>query len=222
MIRCGRGRPFAIRLRAGSRSCEGMKKILIASALALLAWLLACSARDFLTRRLAAELITSSDTFKAPQKFWLRTGTTSNEDYTSPEYMVLQRHGWITAANVPCSPEAKRPSCWDMALTPLGVGVFRDLIPSNAIQSQYVSVPVARRELVGINGISKSGPSADVEFSWRWIPLNEVGQALYPEGVRYRSTVTFRQYDDGWRVIEGDIPKSQGLDEALKDSKPTP
>jgi len=197
-----------------------MKKILLAFALTLLALLQSCSARDFLTRRLAAELITNSDTFKAPQKFWLRTGTTSNEDYTSPEYLVLQRHGWITAANVPCSPEAKRPSCWDVALTPLGVGVFRELIPSNAIQSQYVSVLAARRELVAISGISKSGSSADLEFSWRWIPLNEVGQALYSEGLRYQSTVTFRLYDDGWRVVEGDIPKSQGLDEALKDSKP--
>jgi len=197
-----------------------MKKILIASALALVAVLLACSTRDFLTRRLAGELIADSDVFKATQKFWLRTGTTSNQDYNSPEYMVLQRHGWITAANVPCSPEAKQPSCWDVALTPLGVGVFRDLIPANAIQSQYVSVPVAHRELVGITGISKSGAAAEVEFSWKWVPLNDVGAALYPQGVWYTSTVTFRLFDDGWRVIEGDIPKSQGLDEALKNSRP--
>jgi hypothetical protein len=197
-----------------------MKKHLFASALALLVLLLACSPRDFLTRRLAAELIADSEVFKATQEFWLRTGTTSNQDYTSPEYMVLQRHGWITAANVPCSPESKQPSCWDVALTPLGVGVFRDLIPANAIQSQYVSVPAARRELVGVTGISKSVAEAEVEFSWRWVPLNEVGAALYPEGVRYKSTVTFRLFDDGWRVTEGEVPRSQGLDEALKNSKP--
>jgi len=197
-----------------------MKKYLLPLALALLALLLACSPRDFLTRRLAAELIAGSDTFKATQKFWLRTGTTSNEDYTSPEYMVLQRRGWITAASVPCAPETKLPSCWDVALTPLGVGVFRDLIPSNAVQSQYVSVPVARRELIGITGISKSGASAEVEFSWKWVPLNELGQALYTEGVQYKSTVAFRLYDDGWRVIEGEVPASQELDDALKNSKP--
>ena len=198
-----------------------MNKYLLASALALLALSVACSPRDFLTRRLAAELITGSETFKATQKFWLRTGTTSNEDYTSPEYMVLQRRGWVTAANVPCSPEAKRPSCWDVALTPLGVGVFRDLIPPNAIQSQYISVSVAHRELVAITGISKTGASADVEFSWRWVPLNEVGEALFGTGVQYKSTVTFRLYDDGWRVIEGEPPKIQGLDEALKNAKPS-
>lgn len=208
------------RSQTGPRLCDGMKKYLLVSALALLVPLFACSARDFLTRRLAAELLTSSETFKATQKFWLRIGTTSNADYTSPEYMVLQRRGWITAASVPCAPETKVPACWDVALTPLGVGVFRELIPANAIQSQYVSVPVARRELVRITGISKNGTSAEVEFSWRWIPLNEVGQALYAEGMQYKSTAAFRLYDDGWRVIEGDLPKSQGLDDALRNSKP--
>ena len=222
MIGCGRGPALSEGEGTLARAQAFMRKPQLALAFAVLALSLACSPRDFLTRRLAAELITGSDTFKAVQKFWLRTGTTSNEDYTSPEYMVLQRRGWITAANVPCSPEAKRPSCWDVALTPLGVGVFRDLIPANAIQSQYVSVPVARRELVGITGISKNGAFAEVEFSWSWVPLNEVGQALYAEGVHYKSTVTFRLYDDGWRIIEADMPKSQGLDEALKNSKPAP
>jgi len=197
-----------------------MSKCQVPFALALLCLLLACSPRDFLTRRLAVELITGSDTFKATQKFWLRTGTTSNQDYTSPEYMVLRRHGWITAASIPCAPEVKPPSCWDVALTPLGVGVFRDLIPANAVRSQYVSVPVARRELIGITGISKSGASAEVEFSWKWVDLNEVGQALYAEAVQYKSTVAFRLYDDGWRVIEGEVPASQGLDDALRNSKP--
>jgi hypothetical protein len=198
-----------------------MKKCLLPLALILLAFSPACSTRDFLTRHLAAELIASSGTFKAAQKFWLRTGITSNQDYNSPEYMVLQHRGWITAASVPCAPDAKLSSCWDVALTPLGVGVFRDLIPPSEVQSQYFAVPVARRELVGINGISKSGPSAEVEFSWKWMPLNDVGSALYSDGVQYKSTVTVRLYDDGWRVIEGDLPKSQGLDDALKTSKPS-
>jgi len=198
-----------------------MKKHLLAFALAVLALLPACSVRGFLTRRLAAELISSSETFRASQPFWLRTGTTSNEEYTSPEYMVLERRGWITAANVPCSPEAEQSSCWDVALTPLGVGVFHDLIPASAVQSQYVSVPVARRELVAVTGISESWELAEVEFSWKWVPLNEVGEALYADGLHYKANVTFRHYDDGWRVIEGDVPKSQGLDEALKNSKPT-
>jgi hypothetical protein len=197
-----------------------MRKHLIPVVFALLAALTACTSRDFLTRRLAADLITNSDNFKAVEKFWLRTGTTSNEDYASPEYMVLQRRGWITAASVPCAPDDKVSACWDVALTPLGVGVFRDLIPAGSEQSQYFSVPVARRELVRVSGITKSAGSAEVEFFWKWIPMNEVGQALYAEGLQYKSNVTFRLYDDGWRVVEGDLPVSQGMDEALKNSKP--
>lgn len=187
---------------------------------ALLSFCLACSPRDFLTRRLAADLLAGSDTFKAEQKFWLRTGITSNKDYFSPEYLVLQRRGWITAASVACAPDIAPPPCWDVALTPLGVDTFRDLMPSNPANSQYFSVPVARRQLIGITGISKSGSTADVDFQWKWVPLNEVGAALYAGGIEYRSTVGFRQYDDGWRVVEGSAPKSgQGLDDALKNSE---
>ena len=63
---------------------------------AVLCLTVACSPRDFLTRRLATDLIAGSETFKMTQLFWLRTGVISNKDYTSPEYLVLRRHGWIT------------------------------------------------------------------------------------------------------------------------------
>jgi len=200
-----------------------MRKLRIALTLGLLFFAAACSPRDFLTRRLAADLIASSDSFKSAQQFWLRTGVISNKDYISPEYLVLQRRGWITGAVAPCPPDIAPPPCWEVALTPIGVEAFHDLIPSGAATSQYFSVPVARRQLTGITGISRSGNSADVEFLWKWIALNEVGAAFYAGGVQYKSTVGFRQYDDGWRIIEGSAPKSsQGLDDALKNSEPTP
>ncbi len=189
---------------------------------ALLSFCCACSPRDFLTRRLASDLIDASDTFKTTQQFGLRTGIISNKDYISPEYLLLQRRGWITGTNARCTPDLAPPPCWDVALTPLGVETFRDLIPSTAENSQYFSVPVARRQLVAVTGISKSGNAADVDFLWKWIPLNEVGAALYTGGVQYKSTVAFRQYDDGWRLIDGSAPKNdQGLDDALKSAEPT-
>jgi hypothetical protein len=200
-----------------------MRKLRIGLALGLLFFTSACSPRDFLTRRLASDLIASSDAFKSTQQFGLRTGIMSNKDYVSPEYLVLQRRGWITGSVSPCAPEVAPPPCWQVALTPIGVETFHDLIPSGAVDSQYFSVPVARMQLTGITGISKNGNTADVDFLWKWIPLNEVGAALYGGGVQYRSTVGFRQYDDGWRVIDGSTPKtSQGLDDALKNSEPAP
>ncbi len=65
-----------------------------------------------------------------------------------------------------------------------------------------MGIHVARRELLSISGISKAGNFADVEFTWRWVSMNPVGAALYDGGVHYRSTVGFRGYDDGWRVVE--------------------
>jgi hypothetical protein len=197
-----------------------MRKLYAVIPVIFLLFASACSPRDFLTRGLAAELIASSDTFKATQKFWLRTGVISNRDYISPEYLLLQRRGWITGSNAACAADIAPPPCWDVALTPLGVDAFRDLIPAGSLTSQYFGVPVARRQLLGVAGISKSGSTADVDFLWKWTALNQVGSALYAGGVQYKATVELRQYDDGWRIIDGSAPKSnQGLDDALKNSE---
>src|SRR5947199_8509602 len=102
------------------------------AALSLLFCPAACSPRDFLTRRLAIDLIAGSEAFKSPQQFWLRTGIVSNKDYLSPDYLVLQRHGWINGANVPFNPILITPPCRDVALTALYVDTRRDTNPSTA------------------------------------------------------------------------------------------
>ncbi len=155
-----------------------MRKPSIFALCSLSLLLSSCSPRDFLTRRLAADLIASSDTFRSQQQFQLRTGVVSNKDYLSPDYLALQHHGWISATIAPCPP----------ALAPPRAGMSRSLprawIPFKACCSrrcgkQSFSIPAARRELVAITGIAKQGNVADVDFTWRWIPLNEVGAALY-------------------------------------------
>jgi hypothetical protein len=197
-----------------------MRKLPASLIGALLCLALACSPRNFLTRRLAADLIAGSDTFKTAQLFWLRTGVVSNKDYMAPEQLVLQHRGWLIGTSVACLPNVAPPPCWNVILTPLGVETVRDLIPGSIAPSQYFSVPVARRQLLGVTGISKNGNTADVDFQWKWMPLNEVGDALHSGSVPYNSTVGFRYYDDGWRLVEGSAPKSsQGLDEALKNAE---
>jgi hypothetical protein len=181
---------------------------------------LGCSPRDFLTRRLAADLISASDAFKTPQLFWLRTGLVSNKDFSSPDSMVLQRRGWIIGTEQRCPGGVDPPPCWDVVLTPLGVEMVRPLI-SSPIPNSGPTLQVARRELLSIDGISKAGNSADVEFSWRWISMNPVGAALHDSGVRYRSSVGFRDYDNGWRIMEQAAPSNQSLDEALRNAEPT-
>jgi hypothetical protein len=182
-----------------------------------------CSPRDFLTRRLAADLIEGSSGFKAPQQFFLRTGMITNKDYVSPEYLVLQHRGWITGVNVPCTANVGPAPCWDVALTPIGVETFRGLIPSDMSSKQYFPIDIARRQLLSTTGIVRNGNLADVDFTWKWMPLNEVGAALVDGGVNFRSTVGFKHYDDGWRLVEGSGGKSgQGLDDALRDAQPAP
>ena len=182
--------------------------------------LLGCSPRDFLTRRLAADLISASDAFKAPQLFWLRSGVVSNKDYSSPDSMVLQRRGWIIGTEQKCPEGVEPPPCWDIVLSPLGVDTIRPLISKELSDEGLIGIQVARRELVEISGISKAGNFADVEFIWRWVSLNPVGAALYDSGVRYQSTVAFRRYDDGWRVVDQNVRSAQPLDDALRIARP--
>jgi len=193
-------------------------------ALATLLLLASCSPRDFLTRRLASDLISASDAFKTPQQFLLQTGVVSNKDYVSPEYLVLQHHGWISATTAPCSPGPVPPPCWDVLLTPAGVETVHALIPADAASRPALSIPVAKRELIGVTGISKQGNLADVDFTWRWVPLNEIGAALYSRDLQYNSTVGFRDYDDGWRVVAAHNARHPGqtLDDALKSAEPAP
>src|SRR5260370_6189378 len=190
---------------------------------ALLGLTVACSPRDFLTRRLATDLIAGSETFKTTQLVWLRTGVISNKDYTSPEYLVLRRHGWITASNAVCTPDLGLAPCWDVVITPLVMDALRDWVSATAASAQYISVPVAQRELLGLSGIRKNGNFADVDFQWRWAAVNEVVAALYAKGTEYSSTVGFAHYDDGWRVFEAaPLISSHGLNTALKHAKPVP
>jgi hypothetical protein len=192
----------------------------VATIFVLLCLTLACSPRDFLTRRLAEDLVAGSDTFKMTQLFWLRTGVVSNKDYSSPEYIVLRRNGWITGAGAACPPDLAPPPCWDIVITPLGVDTLRDWVAATAASSQYISVPVAQRELLGVTGIRRNGNVADIDFRWRWAAVNEVGAALYAKGTEYKSTVSFVHYDDGWRLVEGSALKSsQSLGDALKNAE---
>jgi hypothetical protein len=178
-----------------------------------------CTPRDFLTRRLATDLISASEPFKAPQQFPLQTGTVANKDYMSPEYIVLQQHGWITANKAPC-PATQPPPCWDVLLTTSGVDTVRSLVPAEEADKSLLFIPVAKRELLAVSGISKQGNLADVDFQWRWVPMNEVGSALYSSDLHYISTVGFRNYDDGWHLVQSASHSGQTMDDAIKNAEP--
>jgi hypothetical protein len=196
------------------------KPLITVLAIACLLLLSSCSPRDFLTRRLAADLISNSDTFQAAQSFQLRTGLVTNKDYLSPDYLVLQHRGWISATIAPCPPALAPSPCWVVTLTPSGVDTLQNLIAPGDAEKQAFNIPAAKRELVDVTGIAKQGSVADVEFTWKWIPLNELGAVIYSADSRYRSTASLRRYDDGWRLAQGSSHPGQPLDEALKNPEP--
>lgn len=182
----------------------------------------ACSPRDFLTQRLAMDLISASDAFRAPQMFWLKTGAVSNKDFNSPDSLVLQRRGWIIGTQEKCPSGVEPSPCWDVVLSPHGVDAFHSLISESTRGGTLMPIKVAEREIIDIAGISKAGNFADVEFLWHWVALNEVGGALYDSGVHYRSTVGFHKFDDGWRVQTEPLHNNQPLDDALRTAQPAP
>lgn len=184
--------------------------------------LTACSPRDFLTRRLATDLILTSSEFQSHQRFVLQTGVISSKDYPSPEYLVLQHHGWISASTAPCRRDLTPPPCWDVLLTPSGVDAVRSALPAEQTNGALVRLPVAKRELVAVTGVATQGNSAEVAFTWKWSPLNEIGAALYSGDLQYKSTVAFRNYDDGWRIVDSMPHPGQSIDDALKNAEPIP
>ena len=103
---------------------------------------LGCSPRDFLTRRLAADLISASDAFKAPQCLAQDGHRFQQRFQFSPDSMVLQRRGWIIGTEQKCPAGVEPPPCWDVALTPLGVEMVRPLI-SNPIPNSGPTIQVA-------------------------------------------------------------------------------
>lgn len=182
--------------------------------------LCSCSPREFLTRRLATDLIAGSSAFRSPQTFELHTGVISDKEFTSPEYLALRHHGWLNSSKVTCPPAIESP-CVEVSLTPAGVETLQGIVSPAQAEKEFFTIPAAKRELIAVTGISKQGYFATVEFTWHWQPLNEVGAALYPSDQHYRSFAAFRLYDDGWRVVSGTAHVGQPLDDALKTAEPT-
>jgi hypothetical protein len=177
-----------------------------------------CSPRDFLTRRLAADLIASSNTFRSPQQFQFDIGVIANDEYTSQPYVTMQHRGWISGSKVACPPSFSPAPCWNVTLTPSGVDTLQTLVAPSGTEKQSFIIPAARREMVSVTGMAKQGDLADVEFIWKWVPLNEVGATIYGSDLRYRSNARFRCYDDGWRLVDRVSPVVS-LDQELKNAE---
>lgn len=208
---------FFVRGGRGFGLCCWILSLLVSTLL-----LSSCSPRDFLSRRLASDLIATSPEFHKQQSLIVKTGVVANKEYVSPQFVVLQHHGWVTANSAKCPAGVEPAPCWDVSLTPAGVDTIRLLVHDDEATKPAITIPAARREVIGVTGISKQGNNADVEFTWKWVPVNEIGAAFYAEDQHYRSVVGFRQFDDGWRVVQSGAHSGQPIDDALNNAETAP
>ncbi len=100
------------------------------------------------------------------------------------------------------------------------------------LPAQETVIPTARKEFIGVTGITNTGPTeAGVEFTYRWSP-NQLGKSLDPSTAEFKGlpenlktnltsvypyrvspfivdwggeragSARFRKFDDGWRLID--------------------
>lgn len=188
-------------------------------ALLLLAAITSAACTDgALTSEAAARVIRDLEPFRRQAHFRIQTDValqsvfrclTQAEVERTPLTQFLVERGWVrfemrdAAVGV-----GVNASCPAMALTPTGKAASAQWMraPSASGAGTTWSVPVARRELLDVTGLSsRPDGSVQVEFDWRWTP-NEIGAALGKsidkanalfEQVR-RSRASCRRSDEAW------------------------
>jgi hypothetical protein len=87
-------------------------------------------------------------------------------------------------------------------LTEKGISEKKNWIPSS--MSEDYEVPLATRELLEITGIGElqgeTGAFVEVQYTWKWSPVNEVGTLMKLDEKTNAGSAAFRRFDDGWRL----------------------
>jgi hypothetical protein len=110
--------------------------------------------RDFLTRRLATDRCGLRN-FQNDAAVLAAHKVISSKDYNSPEYLVLRRHGWITATGAACSADLGPAPCWDIVIR-LWAWTAARLGCRHRRRFAVHQHAGGARELLGLSGIRKS------------------------------------------------------------------
>jgi hypothetical protein len=183
---------------------------------------LACSDRD-LSREHAANLIQTVEGFKRQPHFWIRTEMpfrsifkceTQADVERAPLNQLVVKLGWVRyetrSAVVGFD---KKVECPAMTLTSAGKAASAKWERGRGAMGGETSwaVPIGRRELVQVTGISPAPDgSRVVEYEWRWV-ADETGTLLrqtVPAANSFfdqarKARATCRRWDDGWRCQLG-------------------
>jgi hypothetical protein len=149
--------------------------------------------------------------------------------------VVLTQKGMITVVDLPPMTIGFFPTGMvQIELTPEGrkyiveSKAFIDPATGNTVM--YNRMRMANEQIVSITGLltSPTGDSAQVEFTWQYAnltPFGEVAPMLYTVSGRldyspdrvFQGTVTFKKYDDGWRLPDGwSLPRQRTGYEQIK------
>lgn len=124
-----------------------------------------------LDRESAAELVLSSKFMRVNKPVFLGSGKDQGCGWSYPQGAdgVYRVAGWVRVdgKGVYATPAFRR-----------GIATTVQKSTSGCRSEEWM-IPVARRELIEISGVSQlDNDRAVVEFKWRWVPLNQVGSLL--------------------------------------------
>jgi hypothetical protein len=184
---------------------------------AAVAW--ACS-QDTLSSERAANLITDGDGFKREAHFTIQTNApmqsafkclSQAEAESLPLHRFAVQRGWTRYDTRNASLGfGKTATCPALALTPTGQAASTAWTQGNvasAPQAVAWSIPIGRRELIGMPRLTKSADeSMQAEFDWKWTP-NDTGLALQKSVEQARrffeqgrtGRASCRRLEESWR-----------------------
>lgn len=173
--------------------------------LACICILIASCGSGSLSRSGAARLISDDQKFSEVLKAEFRYGQVYAQGMSDTEsyqlYSVLKSLGYIEES------QDRNPLINNVNLTEKGKRESANWEKGNNLWGNYYKIPLAKREVVEVTGISepKSGENfAQATFTWRLQPVGEIGKALdngKESEQKFDGTATFQKFDDGWRVV---------------------
>lgn len=160
---------------------------------------------DGLSRSKAAALISENQKFSEAIKGEMRFGQVYAKGMSDTEnyelYAVLKSLGYIEEG------QDKNPLMSNVNLTEKGKIEAANWEKGNNLWGDNYKIPLAKREVVEVTGISesKSGDNfAQATFTWHLQPIGEIGKALdtgKDSEQKFDGTATLQKFDDGWRVV---------------------
>jgi hypothetical protein len=166
-----------------------------------------CTNAKELNRVRAADIIQSSGSFQESRKLPIATGgfCGSLEKFQQNDnknaYIVLKSLGLVELTNDGDWPECGGRTKVSFSDKGRVESKSWTLVESHPGTNDYWDIDIADREIVEITGITQGKEGeAKVEFTWKWVPANEIGKRLLIVNNVFRTAIQFQLYDDGWRV----------------------